>query len=588
MDVTNRIETMFKSLVVLRELPGHAERQETCISYRNSLLAALLPNIRNELTEIRINTLQEYLYVFRKLNREEDFEREFLLTRPKALYDMWSNLDQGESFSQWIAFYLGSVTKFVSEEEEVIGELFGDQQRSRMLHRALAEALRPMQEGLVKQLQQTNNVIITTECGSVLDEFCKRILPLLFTDNSRYSSSHLHSCLQSIFSSLWQYQIHYIDSEESHLRLFLQNAAESISFCSSPDSALYDLSSKQDIELDLIEPIELLNSYVDSMLPAIENFFLEVVRAMQRCAHFMGGVSLKAFSKALTSLIQLFHKYLIQKIESLSIAFGVRDNMVFSSVLDSYAGYQEESKTAAKIASQLLASDIDKQSMTTCALKCLQAVGCYKRCLNDAEMSLRNVSGDILDHLMQCDGLKWEDLSSWSKPPSAFYSVYILHNEESLCAEMKSFLSANTASSSSFAQGSFSILSAGPRKLATLAGSVLMQLCMAPLCKMLDGYRFDSDSIASDESSVVEDVEAMQENLLPQPVVTQVQHCLCATYAVLDLHANGVRSERTYCLGCSIWKSLLRRMLCLTYSCYVVRHIHSAVKLLDGSSLLRN
>ena len=63
------IETMFRSLEVLKELPGHEDRQETCSSYRNSLLSALLPNISRELLDMGMETLKEYLYVFKKLNR---------------------------------------------------------------------------------------------------------------------------------------------------------------------------------------------------------------------------------------------------------------------------------------------------------------------------------------------------------------------------------------------------------------------------------------------------------------------------------------------------------------------------------------
>lgn len=66
---SNRIETMFKSLDVLKNLPGHEERLETCDTFRLTLLNALRPNIRKEITEMSITSLQEYIYVFKKLNR---------------------------------------------------------------------------------------------------------------------------------------------------------------------------------------------------------------------------------------------------------------------------------------------------------------------------------------------------------------------------------------------------------------------------------------------------------------------------------------------------------------------------------------
>lgn len=42
-DSADRIEIMFHSLDILKSLPGHEERQETCETFRNSLLSALRP-----------------------------------------------------------------------------------------------------------------------------------------------------------------------------------------------------------------------------------------------------------------------------------------------------------------------------------------------------------------------------------------------------------------------------------------------------------------------------------------------------------------------------------------------------------------
>lgn len=68
-ETADRIEIMFKSLNVLKNLPGHDERLETCDTFRLTLLNALRPNIRKEITDMSVTSLQEYLYVFRKLNR---------------------------------------------------------------------------------------------------------------------------------------------------------------------------------------------------------------------------------------------------------------------------------------------------------------------------------------------------------------------------------------------------------------------------------------------------------------------------------------------------------------------------------------
>jgi hypothetical protein len=54
---------------MLKNLPGHEERLETCNTFRLTLLNALRPNIRKEISDMSLTSLQEYLYVFKKLNR---------------------------------------------------------------------------------------------------------------------------------------------------------------------------------------------------------------------------------------------------------------------------------------------------------------------------------------------------------------------------------------------------------------------------------------------------------------------------------------------------------------------------------------
>ena len=60
---------MFRSLDILKNLPGNEEREETCESFKNSLLNALRPQVRRDVSEIDISPLHEYLYVFQKLGR---------------------------------------------------------------------------------------------------------------------------------------------------------------------------------------------------------------------------------------------------------------------------------------------------------------------------------------------------------------------------------------------------------------------------------------------------------------------------------------------------------------------------------------
>lgn len=64
-----RIETMYRSLDILKNLPGHEERKETCEALSGALLAALRPRVRRDIVNLDLSPLHEYLYVYEKLGR---------------------------------------------------------------------------------------------------------------------------------------------------------------------------------------------------------------------------------------------------------------------------------------------------------------------------------------------------------------------------------------------------------------------------------------------------------------------------------------------------------------------------------------
>lgn len=64
-----RVETMIKSLNVLKNVPGHAERSQECSSVVSSLFSALQPKIRSDVAAMNVSALKEYIYVYEKLGR---------------------------------------------------------------------------------------------------------------------------------------------------------------------------------------------------------------------------------------------------------------------------------------------------------------------------------------------------------------------------------------------------------------------------------------------------------------------------------------------------------------------------------------
>lgn len=60
---------MIKSLEILKNVPGHAERAAECESVISSLFSALQPKIRSDVSAMNVSALKEYIYVYDKLGR---------------------------------------------------------------------------------------------------------------------------------------------------------------------------------------------------------------------------------------------------------------------------------------------------------------------------------------------------------------------------------------------------------------------------------------------------------------------------------------------------------------------------------------
>lgn len=59
---------MFRSLSILKKLPGHDLRLASCNTLRDSLLSSLRPTIRRDIANADFIMLKEYLYIFQKLD----------------------------------------------------------------------------------------------------------------------------------------------------------------------------------------------------------------------------------------------------------------------------------------------------------------------------------------------------------------------------------------------------------------------------------------------------------------------------------------------------------------------------------------
>lgn len=68
-DSADRIEVMVRSLEILRHMPGHQDRQDTCKSLTENLLGNVRPALKDSICGTDFASLREYLYVYTKLGR---------------------------------------------------------------------------------------------------------------------------------------------------------------------------------------------------------------------------------------------------------------------------------------------------------------------------------------------------------------------------------------------------------------------------------------------------------------------------------------------------------------------------------------
>ena len=75
-----------QSVLYLCYYTGHDERITTCEKFRESLLSALRPRLRQDVTTADLTPLREYLYVYDKLDKRQEFEEEYSKARPGIVH----------------------------------------------------------------------------------------------------------------------------------------------------------------------------------------------------------------------------------------------------------------------------------------------------------------------------------------------------------------------------------------------------------------------------------------------------------------------------------------------------------------------
>ncbi|RYH31105.1 hypothetical protein EON65_03395 [archaeon] len=418
------------------------------------------------------------------------------------------------------------MSRFLVEEEQVILELFGSEYRLKMLNKLLVRCLHGLRHELTDRMQNEQSADAVEECGVVLEEFCKRILPLLLAENDG-KLEFVEEVLETVFTGFLRFQSDFVDLEEKRLKGEDEKIMALIVFRSESANALFETSvsnksavSSDGQDLDLYDPVELIMGFVDGIMPALVSYFEQVRRAVQRGERYMGGIGLKSFVRTIISAIQSLYKHLSKKLEVLSLALGMQDVSIASSLIadgsGAYVSYNDEIKLASKLGIKVQSIDIDKQSLSTIILKSMQAIGRFKSLLIELETSVKNSSSDLLTSLYRENGRSIDLLMS---KPSLYFSTLQLSRDDNLSAELKSFLM-NTVSMST--SSSLSALHSHAHRLAGVSNTMLLTHCISPITMLLDIYHIEGSEMKGVVDKESEDIESFLDRLLPQSTITQV------------------------------------------------------------------
>jgi hypothetical protein len=578
-DSADRIETMYRSLAILKNLPGNLEREETCETFKNSLLSALRPIVRRDVAGADIAPLQEYLYVFKKLGRyvitsrphftshvfisvtkpfvrlrrESELQEEYVRARPdriKALWDEYSAVKH-QDFAKWLAAFLGKIARLLGEEEESATTLFGTGHAAVVLCDLLTESLRPLTSGLAGRLAQLSSAEAVFDAYCVMEEFSRRVVAYL----QRVDEARQTAAVEVMFSGFASFMPAYTEAEVASLRAQFVDLLDTVVFASKESGASAGQSKASSkgkdaggasLDDELFggegDAADAYGTYGERLLAAADQFQAPVERSLQRAVRYAGGLSAKQTVRSAAGTFVLFLKHLVSKIDDLRVASGFpRDyslslsggGLFNASTADDNTGsaaavaqqkLQAQQSAADRLAQQLELSEVDSRVLITSALRALQAVGRgtkHFRALEDA-------AGTVLSTLQQ--NLFTGQRAPFSLGPmlaqtaqsgvtlGSLYALHTLHGDLNSMSELRSFLAASTSTTP--AQAIFAAATVALKKLRTAASLLLFDLCLEAPEKMINSYALED--VWSQASDTGADLAQLRENMLPQSVVTQV------------------------------------------------------------------
>lgn len=494
---------------------------------------------------------------------DDEFKQIYAKQRPAHLLLLWSEIKRGESFSEWIALYLGTVGRFVQEEEAYITELFGAEQLPYFCTTMLSQTLDPLDKLLPSQLTAYNDVNTIFECYLVLEEFGRRNILTL----DACSVSERWQLLDGVFSGLWKFLPAYVDVEERVLRRGLYQALDRVSLI----TAVQDYQDQTGlIGIDDVEPIEVMSLYCDRLVQAVQSVLRDILQFIDRVAQIFGGIALKTALRSVANLLQTTIKSLALKLGNIALALGVNDfsQGIISAgggAFEPFASYLDENSFAQNLSERIFGSEISRQSVMAAALHAYKVSSQVLILATTIEGRIRDLSARLQQQVQWQQSIDWSSpssiatvLSSGSEQAQSSFSQVVGHGVSSRVgvwfgqwklqrdidsgSELRSFLatcpagagagsagaSANSGSASSLHyQGIFSTTQLLLQRLELKTKEMILVIGTRQPEKISGQYASEECWQRNVGNVTTETVMEVQNQLLPLSVVTQIgEHLL--------------------------------------------------------------
>lgn len=520
---------MFRSCEVLRNMPGHDERVTTCDKFRESLLSALRPRVRHDVTTANVSPLHEYLYVYDKLLKRDEFEEEYTKARPESLKGLWASYQHGDAFIPWYSSYLSSLVQFLCDEFEQMKTLFGDVRAPVLLCSMMKHALSPIQHTLSDTLKKLNHADTVVEAYLLSDKAAGRLSAYLEGTDQQA----LYEALDCYFGGFVHFLDAYVDLESSSLKADLDASLEEVVFKS--------LESESDEFSDPDrDALQVLESFSERLLRTADGSYIPINMSIKRSVKYMNGLKVKPILRSLATSLAQFVKLLSGKIDEMRIALGFELDLRYTG--DKLTG-EDVKFASAKIWFLKLkdsGSDVNSASggrlLLPCVLRLLQAVGRLVQRVaqldEETGLALYTLYTIMFKDTALERSYSQNDLAAGVPSLGAQLCGLLLQQDSTAAAELRGYLSSlaknpgQTSVHLSAGPGVFSSVMPSITKLRSSAGSLLFDLCTAlPRKLLVDVSSEDSWSVGRLASGSDAETASFRadDNILPQQFFTQVE-----------------------------------------------------------------